>query len=85
MFLEESSCPNIYVHDRYCFCAGGPEDVDTDCGDVRVEEFLHHHRDVPVDSLLRLPRSHPVRYSQARLQPRKVKSNEPDWYNESCL
>lgn len=80
MILVESSCSFIYVHNTYCFCTGGLEDVDTDCSDVCVEEFLHHHRDVPVDSLLRLPGGHSVWYSQAWLQPWKVKSNEPEWY-----
>lgn len=81
LFLVESSHSVVYVHNRYCFCAGGPEDVDTDRSDVCVEEFFHHHWDVPADSLLRLSGGHSVWHSQAWLQPWKVKSNEPDWYS----
>lgn len=63
LFLEELLCFNIYVYDRYCFCIGGFEDVDIDCGDVRVEEFFYYYRDVFVDFFLRFFRSYFVRYS----------------------
>lgn len=51
------------LYDRYCFCVGGFEDVDIDCGDVRVEEFFYYYRDVFVDFFLCLFRSYFVRYS----------------------
>lgn len=51
---------------------GGLEDVDSDSGDVCVEEFLHHYGNVSADSVLRLPGGHFVWYCQAWEQPGKV-------------
>ncbi len=36
------------------------EDVDADCVDVYVPEFLHHHGHVPLNAFLRIHRGHLV-------------------------
>ena len=64
---------------------GDAEDADADGGGVDVQEFLHHHGNVPSHAVLRLHRSHPVRLRQIRRRSRKVSSHFTQHYQSVVL
>ena len=52
--------------------AGDAEDPHADGRRVDVQEFLHHHGNVPPHAVLRVRRRHPLRVCEVRRRPRQV-------------